>query len=283
MTDETDVDPSREGFELLSDETRLAVLRELAARAGEAPEDPTLGFAALRRRVGRRDSGNFSYHLSQLEGRFVEKTDDGYRIAPAGMEVVAAVVTGTYGGGEELGPTDIEDPCPACGGTLSATYADGLLTVACRNDHEFRNTLPPGAVDDRSIEAVVELLTRTTRQDLELALAAICPYCYGRLEWDVDLETDGTFPEFDSGCDRCGVRVEVPAAIPLTHHPEGVAFFRDHGVDVRRRPLWAAEFYDPVTVTTTTDPPRLRVAVELDGDELVGTFDESLTAREITR
>ncbi len=283
MADDADTDPTRSGFELLSDETRLAVLRELAARRRDEPTDPTLGFSELRRRVGMRDSGNFNYHLSQLEGRFLQKTDEGYRIAPAGIEVVAAVVTGTYGTGEELGPTELDDPCPMCGEPLSATYADGLLTVACPNDHEFRNTLPPGAVDERAIEAVVDLLTRTTRQDLELALDEVCPYCYGRLEWNVDVDTDRTMPEFDTGCDRCGVRIEVPAAIVLTTHPDAVAFFHDHGVDVRRRPLWAAEFYDPVTVTTATDPPQVEVTVDLDGDRLTGTFDDSLTTLDISR
>jgi len=282
VTDD-DPDGSRREFELLSDETRLAVLRALADRFREAPDDPTLGFADLRRRVGRPDSGNFNYHLSRLEGRFVRKTADGYRIAPAGIRVVAALISGAYGTDERLGPAPLDDHCPLCEETLTATYEQGLLTVACPNDHEFRNSLPPGAIDDRSLDEVVNLLTRTTRQDLELALDDTCPYCYGRLDWAVDLERTPSIPEFSTACSRCGVRIEVPAVCCLLQSADGVAFFHDRGIDVRRRPLWAPEFYRPVSVTTTSEPPGVEVTVELDGDALTGTLDESLTLRDLTR
>jgi len=281
MSDENRDAAAREGFELLSDQTRLDVLWALAERLREAPADPTVGFSDLRRRVGMGDSGNFNYHLRQLEGRFVTKTDDGYRIAPAGVRVVAAVITGAYGGDGQLGPAELDDRCPICDGELTATYGDSLLRVACPNDHEFRNTLPPGAVDERELSEVIDLLTRTTHQDIELALAEICPFCYGRLDWSVDPAAAGAVPEFDMQCSRCGVGVEIPAVSCLLQSPAGVAFFHDHGVDIRRRPLWAPEFYDGVEVARAADPDRIEVAVERDGDRLRGRFDESLAVREI--
>jgi len=36
-------------------------------------------------------------------------------------------------------------------------------------------------------------------------------------------------------------------------------------------------------VTTTSEPPGVEVTVEIDGDALTGTLDESLTLRDLTR
>jgi DNA-binding transcriptional ArsR family regulator len=282
MTDDAErAATTREAFGLLSDETRLETLRALADRLRENPADPTVGFSELRRRVGMRDSGNFNYHLGKLEGRFVEKTDDGYRIAPAGLRVVAAAIAGTYGGGESMGPAELEDPCPVCGAALTATYEDGLLRVACPGGHEFTNTLPPGAVDERDLEAVIDLLTRTTHQDIELSLSGTCPFCYGRLPWSAEPPA-GPVPEFDTQCPRCGVRMEVPAVLCLLQAPTGVGFFHDHGVDVRRRPLWAPVFYEEVTVSATAEG-GVTVAVTRGGERLEGRFDASLTVESIRR
>ncbi|MFB6172743.1 MAG: hypothetical protein ABEJ23_09435 [Haloarculaceae archaeon] len=183
----SDESASGRGFEILSDETRIGILRVLAERLRESPSARTLGFADLRRRVGLRDSGNFNYHLEKLVGRFVTKTDEGYRLSPAGVEVVAALSTGVYGEATARGPTDLGDPCPACGDALAATYDTGLLRVHCPNDHVFHNALPPGAVEGRSMADVVALLTRKTRRDLGLAAEHVCPFCYARLDWSADL------------------------------------------------------------------------------------------------
>jgi len=269
-----------EGFELLSDGTRLGILGALAERLREHPADPVLGFSDLRRAVGMRDSGNFNYHLRKLEGRFVTDTAEGYRIAPAGLRVVAAVITGAYGGHERLGPEPLPDDCPVCGDGLTATYEDGMVRVACPADHEFRNSLPPGAVDDRGLEGVIDLLTRTTRQDIELALSGSCPLCYGRLSWSVE-PPSGPVPEFETGCPRCGARLEVPAAACLLYEPETVAFFHDHGVAIRERPLWAPELFRDVTVSPADD--GVEVTIEQDGERLRGRLDSSLEVQQLSR
>lgn len=274
MADEDEYS-SQQGFEILSDETRVDILRVLADRLKDDPADPTLGFSDLRRAVGMRDSGNFNYHLDHLEGRFVRSTDDGYRIAPAGIEVVAALVAGIYGEGERLGPVEIGDPCPVCEEPLTATYEHNLLSVTCPEDHVFRNTLPPGAIDGRSIEAVIELLTLTTKQHLALAVDGICPFCQAQLDWSVQ-PIDREPLEFTNQCDRCGVRVEVPAIACVLHHPAVISFFYEHGVDVRERPLWAPEFYDTVRLDVSTDPVEVEVTIELDGDSLTATLDSGL-------
>lgn len=280
---EDDAFATQQGFEILSEDTRISILQVLADEFRDHPEDPVLGFSDLRRAVGMRDSGNFNYHLDKLEGRFVLKTEGGYRIAPAGIEVVAALVTGVYGVGQELGPIDLDDPCPVCNEPLEASYENSLFVVTCVNDHVFQNTLPPGAIDDRDIDAVIELLTLTTKQQMELAAAGICPFCQGQLDWSIDPEQDGGLPEFDNQCERCGVRLEVPAVACLFRHPAVVAFFYDHGIDLRNRPLWAREFYNDIQVRVTSEPVRVAITIELGGDALNATLDSGLDVIEIDR
>lgn len=275
MTD--DAFPAEPGFEVLADPKRLDILRTLTEQLRDDPEDPTIGFSDLRREVGVRDSGNFNYHLDRLRGRFVRKTDGGYRITAAGMKVVGAALAGVYAGGDELDSTSIDHDCPVCDRGLTATYEDGLLTVACPNDHQFRNPLPPGSVDERGLEALVELATMRTHQNLEMAVEGTCPLCNARLEWSAGPPFDSEFAHFVNQCSRCGAMIEVPVVAALLTHPTVIGFYDDHGIDARRRPLWAPEFYNGVAVGVRTDPVRIDVSVELEGDGLTATLDETLS------
>ncbi|MFB6175614.1 MAG: hypothetical protein ABEI99_00435 [Halobaculum sp.] len=77
-------------FDLLSDETRLAIVTELdrARRDGEADG---LRFSTLRGRVGAADSGRFNYHLKKLRGTLVRKDGDHYVLTPTGVRMAATV------------------------------------------------------------------------------------------------------------------------------------------------------------------------------------------------
>ncbi|MFB6095368.1 MAG: hypothetical protein ABEJ71_02810 [Halodesulfurarchaeum sp.] len=87
-------------FELLSDETRIRIIRELY-RCGEGQRGPEgrdgaggpelgdghLPFSTLKERVGVRDSGQFNYHLARLKGVYVRQTAHGYELSPEGRAV----------------------------------------------------------------------------------------------------------------------------------------------------------------------------------------------------
>ena len=88
-TDEANGYP--DALDLLSDATRVSILREL----GRA--DGPVRFAQLRRRVGMRDSGTFNHHLSKLVGVFVERGEAGYTLAPAGSRLITAADVATAG------------------------------------------------------------------------------------------------------------------------------------------------------------------------------------------
>lgn len=269
-----------EGFESLSHPVRLGILEALGERLKEQPAEPTIGFSDLRREVGMRDSGNFNYHLDKLRGRFVRNTDGGYQITSAGLQVVAAVISGTYGGEKQLGPKGLADPCPACGEELIATYQSGLLTVSCPNDHEFRHPLPQGSVTERNIDRIVRLLTLTVHQDMQLASDGICPLCNAALDWSVDPDFEAQFPHFDTQCGRCGALFDLPVVTPLLSEPVGVCFYHDHGIDARREPPWSPVFYENVSVS---DSLPVEVVVSQDEESLVATLTEEISVADISR
>lgn len=105
--DDDPVDP----LEVLGNEIRVRALRALA------DADRPLAFSELRRRSDVRDTGRFNYHLDRLTDYFVERTDDGYALAPEGARVVDLADAAGVDGGTHAGTDVIPDDaaCPICG------------------------------------------------------------------------------------------------------------------------------------------------------------------------
>ncbi|MDH5020521.1 DUF7347 domain-containing protein [Halobacterium rubrum] len=84
---------SEDAFQALASDVRLAVLVHLlrADREGRRPS-----FSALQSAAGSDSSAGFAYHLRQLDGRFVRKTDSGYELTQAGRRAAEAVLAGTF-------------------------------------------------------------------------------------------------------------------------------------------------------------------------------------------
>lgn len=276
MTGET----GQAGFKTLSHPARVGILEALCERLKTEPSAPAIGFSELRREVGMRDSGNFNYHLDKLRGRFVRKTDRGYRITAAGLKLTGAVIAGTYSANAALGPTPLSDPCPACGERLTASYDSGLLTVSCPDDHEFRHPLPQGAVAERDLDEVVRLLTLTVHQEMQLASEGVCPVCNAVLSWSVEPTFEAQFPHFGTQCDRCGALFDLPVAFSVLSEPAGVRFYDDHGTDARRQPPWSPVFYDHVGVTERLP---VEVTIKREAESLIATVSEGLSVVDIRR
>ncbi|WP_254863514.1 winged helix-turn-helix domain-containing protein [Halovivax gelatinilyticus] len=95
MTIETRPDPPQSQtalFELLSDETRLAIVRELYRHERTNPAAPGISFSSLGKRLDVDDSGRFNYHLRRLRGSLVEKRGDRYVLTTLGIRLGAFVV-----------------------------------------------------------------------------------------------------------------------------------------------------------------------------------------------
>jgi len=265
-------------FDVLGDETRLAILSALVDHRRESPGDPALSFSALRERAGVRDSGRFNYHLGKLVDRFVEKGDDGYQLNYAGREVAGALLSGAYSAGGSKGPGELDDDCPFCDAPVVARYEDGTVDVRCCDDHTlYRTGFPPGAAADRSMERVLALSSRLTYRDLELAIEGVCPECYGEVERSLgDAEMGGEQRlEFETQCGRCGMRSTSAAGACLFASPAFVAFCADHGRDPREHRPWTFDVVDDESLTVVEDAPvRVRAVVTLDDETFVATLDE---------
>ena len=127
-TDQTEesLDPA-EAFSLLGEDRRLEIIVTL----DEATTD-RVPFSELQDRVDIEDSGQFNYHLSQLVGHFVSKTDEGYALTAAGERFARAVAAGLYTDSPVLAPFGVGGTCNSCGeAALDASYAEEQFTIAC--------------------------------------------------------------------------------------------------------------------------------------------------------
>jgi DNA-binding transcriptional ArsR family regulator len=109
-----EADPT-DALAVLGDETRIAILRGLAAA-----EEP-LAFTELRRRAGVDDAGRFNYHLSELREYFVREAEGGYAFREAGSRVVATAGVAGARGAEAVddivdgaASDDESSPYPVC-------------------------------------------------------------------------------------------------------------------------------------------------------------------------
>ncbi|QZX99002.1 hypothetical protein K6T25_12155 [Halobaculum rubrum] len=90
-----------------------------------------MAYSDLRRAVGERDSGKFSYHLDKLTGRFVEKADAGYRLREPGREAVRLLDRGVVDGPIEFHRAPVDASCPFCGGGVRVQYSDHHVISYC--------------------------------------------------------------------------------------------------------------------------------------------------------
>ncbi|WP_254764903.1 winged helix-turn-helix domain-containing protein [Natrinema marinum] len=264
-----------DAFAALSDPLRVSILRELSAHH-RTSDEAAIGFADLRRRVGVRDSGRFRYHLNELRDRFVEKADGGYRLTHAGVQVVAAILAGTYTAGVSMGTTELESDCPICERPAVATCEDGRCRVACENDHAlFQWSVPPSAAADATLPEIVDLAELLAFQAIEQALAGVCPQCYDPIETGIVVDGPPR-PVFRAGCDSCGARIVGPASFCLLVDPDVVAFCRRHGLTLRDDHVWEFPFVrdDEGISVVDEEPVRLAFEVSLEGKSLSATVDE---------
>jgi DNA-binding transcriptional ArsR family regulator len=273
---ESSAAPER-AFWLLSDGTRVAILRALWAAEADA-----VTFSDLRERVGNPNSGQFNYHLGKLREHFVAKTGDGYELTQAGREVVRAVLAGTITDRPLVDPAPVDGDCAACGAGLVVRY-DGHAVVACPDCGEtvMWNEFPPAGLADRTPAEVATAFDAWTRARFQLSVDGICPNCAGEMTTDLraDRDDDG-----DDGiatrhrCENCRYEARVPLIGHVIRHPAVVSFYDERGIDVAPLPYWKlrALAADHETTVLTEEPWTARVTIEAGDERLRLTLDDRL-------
>ncbi len=282
MSADDDLDPG-DAFELIADETRLGIVRALA-EASEEGWGTALSFSELRRRVGARDSGGFNYHLDRLDGTFVRKAEEGYRLRYPGSLLYRMVIAGYFTSRAEVDPFGTGSTCFECGAELEAEYGDGLLSIECPDcGREYqRSEFPPSGAAHRSGDDLLYAFDQYVRHQLLLNTRGICYWCTGPMEPEVQRRSDfGLASEGEEmvfvarSCEHCGgFMFTLPGECAL-YHPAVVSFFHERGVDVTERPLWELDFVSDPERTTVheEDPWRIGVTVRCEGDEMEVVVD----------
>lgn len=267
-----------EVFDVLGNETRIQILRVLAEQVSDGPNQGTMSFSDLRERVGIPDSGRFNYHLRQLRDRFVEQTEDGYRLSVYGLRIAGLLLGGVYDV-VKRGPEPYPDPCLECGADQTVTYESGLLRVECGNGHGTQNFLPTGALVGRDLVEAADLVWRVSMTDLALAADGICPVCRSEMASGLVhiTEDDADHWGFRGRCTQCVMVVGGSVGDAVIGHPAVVSFFYEHGHDIRALRRSAFEFCVPGNETVETrDPVRVSVTVSIDDDSVTMTVDEDV-------
>jgi DNA-binding transcriptional ArsR family regulator len=277
-----DADTAAAAFDVLSDPSRVAILRELTNRT-HARSESSVAFADLRRAVGVDDAGRFNYHLGKLRDRFVVKRDGGYAPTYAGMKAIGSVEAGTYTADPDPREGTIEHPCPECGEPMYATYENHLVTIEC-GDHDvmLQTAVPPSTASDSTISEIVEFAHRDIRRDLVRAANGTCPVCAGTMAADSFERTDPGRLVVDIDCQNCWMTIKTPVGLVAFSHPAVVSLYYDNGIDVHDVFPVNLDFAESTgnAEFVSEDPVEVEVVVEVEDDATTLAIDGDLNVTE---
>lgn len=308
-----------DAFKLLSDETRLAILLALWEAYDPRAEDNSVSFSELYDRVSVRDSGNFTYHLDNLVGHFVEETADGYQLRNSGLTIVRAIIAGAGFEERQLPPTEIPRSCHWCNAPVELSYEDERLYQICT---ECEGNIGPESTEQAPVGTLVVYdnfnpagLTHRTpgevfvagtieyHRAVTLLIRGVCPECSGAVEEFLHIcEAHEALPgELCSTCDTwnevrinyvcsvCKYSGSYPVQAAVYDHPAVVAFYYEHGFKMTYGlddPDACAQLWDRLGKDHTLlseDPIRIRVTVSCDGEELYLILDGDLDVIDVTK
>jgi hypothetical protein len=278
---------AQQAFEAVASERRLSVLTELVDEQGH-PRTRT--FTELFEASDADTTAGFAYHLRQLDGTFVRETDAEYTLTYAGRTVLDAIDGGEFTEVVDRDPIELEESCPLCGSaSLTAQSRDNVLTVRCSGcDRSVLSVpSPPAAFRTHTPDELPEAIDAQHRHRIELAVEGVCPTCGGPIDAGIDQGAEQStldVSEEDRSlarlrCQNCGFDCSVPVTLCVRDHPAVIAFYHEHGIDVRDRPLWnvGEEWRETVV---STDPWVYVVSTRLEEQTLTLYVDEELTVRE---
>ncbi|WP_152041116.1 DUF7347 domain-containing protein [Salinigranum salinum] len=123
-------------FRLLADDTRVGILRAVAVAQYELEQvgagAAELTFSEIYGHVDVENTSKLSYHLGELTGTYLRKSDDGYSLSHAGERIVRFIVSRNYEQPESFGPEPIDGVCVFCGEeALEAKLSHQFFRIDC--------------------------------------------------------------------------------------------------------------------------------------------------------
>ncbi|MFC7072407.1 ArsR family transcriptional regulator [Halovenus rubra] len=281
--DSTGVSPAT-AFALLGHEHRVDILHALLDANQHSVETP-IPFSKLFARTEIAVSSQFSYHLEELTGQFIRDTGDGYELRYAGWKVATAILAGTYNEHASFGPTSVTGTCPNCGmEMLVAVYESEWLAISCRDcdTRHIRYPIPPGAVQSRSVPALLEAFDRYVRSHMARARDGVCPACLGVMEIKTDPDDNDTLAT--GVCQRCGNRLYPPVGLFFRDHERVTWFRHEYETDRLTVPFWELNWCvtDDAVEVTGTDPWQCRLEIAAEEASLVLLLGDGLAVHSTT-
>jgi hypothetical protein len=283
-------------FGVLADATRIAILRAFAralegADVGSNDPFPALSFSEVYDRVDVDSTSQLSYHLEQLDGTYLRRTDDGWTFTFAGESIVRLVLSGAYAGDVDFDAVPVDTPCPICDADRLRVVVDDLLLFwECEDCERRMGGLPvtPAQLRGRDPEGVLSSATTRLITRYWRFRENACPDCGGAVGIELQ-ESAGSVDALEwtavGRCRQCRRSIHGPPSIWLVSHPASIAFHWDRGVDVRS--FGFRELTGRVTAgrwgTDRVDADEYRVTYRLEGAELRLTVDETLAVSSTAR
>jgi len=188
------------------------------------------------------DSANFSYHLRQLTGHFVKRSDDGYSSVPRPPRSSARSSPAPSPIGRKLGSSR-SGSCYDCDGDLHGWYVDDTLTVGCADCGTIQVRLPPsGGLDDRTTDELLQAFHHYVRHHYCLAARTEFAKCTGAVETTLVRDPDERISTSPSNTSVSGVTTGCGrrSGSPSWTTPETLLFFSERGVDLNTEPFWGS-------------------------------------------
>lgn len=274
-------------FTLVGNEIRAEMLRVLAD-AGE------LSFSDLRAQTDPDlDPAQLNYHLQQLVGPLVKKTDSGYQLHAAGYRVNRALQAVTFPQ-QDRRAVEAGFDCHHCQTPVEAVFDSGFITVQCSDcDYEyFTDIVEPSleaVEDDRAAFAHISAYA----QHKVLGYArGLCPLCGNAVETRMLLPDHVSLPKrrhrnmsVYRSCEHCVTGADLTVGMALLTDHGLRTFCAEHGVDVLSTPYWELEFAatDKHVTVRSTDPWEVALQVPFGADALELVVDGDLTVVERAR
>lgn len=243
-------------FRLLSDDTRVDILRAVAIAQYESEQvgsgPAQLSFSEIYDHVEVKNTSKLSYHLGELTGTYLRKSDDGYSLSHAGERIVRFILSGNYEQPDSFGPKPISGTCIFCGEeSLEARLSHQFFRIDCtRCDQQVMGQpITPAQGRTRDDEALIQSVKFRSVADYRQIRREMCPECGAHLSVEIIEIPESLLPDSDSfvvssSCNECLRKYNSPLTYTVVHHPASIAFHWDRGIDVTSRGIW--EFHDRV-------------------------------------
>ena len=261
-------------FSALSNETRLDILEALWIH-GDAT------FIDLYDRIALEDTGQFTYHLNQLVGEFIYKSEERYKLTHAGREIVMTVRSSIDGKNPLRTPTVLDVSCHSCGAEIHARCRGDWLSIDCAACEKLYASYPVSraGLHEREAGAFLSVFDQQLRRMNTLVHRGICPNCACPMDCSVvpDAEPEPGLPfVFEHQCRHCLMEVYTVPATGLLEHPAVIAFYHDRGIDLYTIPHWALDWmFDGRAIDVIDESPlEYTVTIEVHGSRLRATLDE---------